>query len=140
MNLRTLHLCRLPAGHAPLLARSSAFAMGVPRVTSLEKVQEGCHYSGSAPDLTKALRTPAEVRPLLFTASLICLCSGIMQPSEAESDFVSTFQPYQGAAHARRGARSCLNYQFIFIPMVSRSLCNPADLFLKQPCCPATHC
>lgn len=41
--------------------RNSAFAVGVPLVTSLEKVDEGCHWSGSAPDLTKALRMPAEV-------------------------------------------------------------------------------
>lgn len=56
--------------------------MGVPRVTSLEKVQEGCHYSGSAPDLTKALRMPAEVCPLLFTAfsvSALKYCSLLKQ-------------------------------------------------------------
>jgi hypothetical protein len=53
------HCCG--AGHGSHLSRSSAFATGVPRVTSLDKVNDGCHWSGSAPDLTKALRMPAEV-------------------------------------------------------------------------------
>lgn len=45
--------------------------MGVPRVTSLDKVEEGCHWSGSAPDLTKALHTPPEVRLPPLTDALM---------------------------------------------------------------------
>ena len=54
------------AGHGSHLSRSSAFATGVPRATSLDRLDQGCHWTGSAPDLTKALRMPAEVRRALI--------------------------------------------------------------------------
>lgn len=47
--------------HANHLTRTSAFVGAMPRVTSLDRVSEGCHVSCSAPDLAGALRTPAEV-------------------------------------------------------------------------------
>lgn len=57
--------CCCCTGHGSHLSRSSAFAMGVPRATSLDRLDQGCHWTGSAPDLTKALRMPAEVRGTL---------------------------------------------------------------------------
>jgi len=51
--------------HANHLTRTSAFVGAMPRVTSLDRVSEGCHVSCSAPDLAGALRTPAEAYPPL---------------------------------------------------------------------------
>lgn len=47
--------------HANHRTMASAPSGGVPHVTSLDRVQEGCHYTGAAPDLSMALQTPAEV-------------------------------------------------------------------------------
>lgn len=56
----------LPYGYSlNHLSRSSGALVGVPRVTSLDRLQDGCHYSGAAPDLSTALRIPAEAYPPL---------------------------------------------------------------------------